>query len=66
MLNLRTNRGLIFEEYQKRFNEDFLKKNQQKISQFVDNGLMVYEKDRIYLTYAGMMILDTIVMELLD
>ncbi len=68
MLNLRTNRGVILKEYQERFHEDFYKKNEETINRFVNDELMVFDKkeERIYLTYSGMMILDTILLELIN
>ena len=67
MLNLRTVRGIILKEYQEKFDENFYDTHKASIESFINKGLMVYnkEEDRIFLTYPGMMILDTILMELL-
>ena len=67
MLNLRTNRGIILKEYQNKFHEDFYQKNKEIIDKYQNDGLMIYnhEKGSYSLTYPGMMILDTILMELL-
>ncbi len=66
MLNLRTNHGVNLEDYQKRFHEDFYQIYQEKINKNIANGKMIYDKKRgnIYLSYEGMMILDTILLEL--
>ena len=68
MLNLRTIRGVILKEYQERFNEDFYKKNQDKIDSFIKRGLLIYDRKegRIYPTYQGMMILDTMLLDLFN
>ena len=67
MLNLRTIRGIILKEYNDRFDEDFYENSKESIERFIKEGLMIYNKEegRIFLTYPGMMILDTILMELL-
>ena len=65
MLNLRTIRGIILKEYQDRFNEDFYQKNKDLIDEYIDRGLLIYDENegRIYPTYQGMMILDTMLLE---
>lgn len=67
MLNLRTIRGIILKEYQERFNEDFYQINKDKIDHYIQEGLMLWSKDQtsLYLSYSGMMILDTILLELI-
>lgn len=67
MLNLRTNRGIILKEYFDKFHEDFYQKNKEVIDKYQKDGLLIndLEKQSIYLTYEGMMILDTILMELI-
>ena len=64
MLNLRTNRGIEFNDYLYRFGIDFLKEHKNTISRLVEQKLLVLTKDRIYPTYDGMMVLDQIIMEL--
>ena len=64
MLNLRTKRGIIFDEYLERFGIDFLNEHQETISRLVKQGLLVLTEDRIYPTYDGMMVLDQLIMEL--
>ena len=66
MLNLRTNRGIILKEYQDRFGEDFYLSHKEVIDQFVKDGYLAFdeEKERIYPTYNGMMVLDQLLLEL--
>lgn len=68
MLNLRTNRGVILKEYKEKFHEDFYKENKKIIQQYIADGLMTFneKEERIYLTYPGMMILDTILLEFMN
>lgn len=65
MLNLRTNRGIIFQEFEDRFNISFKEKYLMSIDKMVDEGLLMLDekKSRIYPTYNGMMILDQIILE---
>ena len=63
MLNLRTNRGIIFSEFKDRFKEDFLEKYKEIVDEFVSQKLLVINKDRVYPTYEGMMVLDQMIME---
>ena len=65
MLNLRTNRGLVFKEYSDRFQEDFLKTNKDKIEKLEKLHLINVDSDKIVATYEGMMILDKIILELI-
>ena len=64
MLNLRTNRGIIFQEFEERFKESFMDKYKDKVEKLVNEKLLVYDKNRIYPTYNGMMILDQIILDL--
>ena len=64
MLNLRTRYGINFEKYQLRFKQDFLDGRKDIISRLVSNGLLTMDENGIYPTYQGMMVLDTIIMEL--
>ncbi len=66
MLNLRTNRGLIFKEYSERFNEDFFEKHKNSIQKLEKSQLLVVDNDKIVATYEGMMILDKIIMEFIS
>ena len=66
MLNLRTNRGLIYFEYQERFNEDFRLKHLTTIERLEKEGFILTNNDKIVATYQGMMILDQIIIDLLN
>ena len=66
MLNLRTNRGLVFSEYQERFDEVFFEKNKNTISELEKEGLIKVSNDKIVATYEGMMILDQIIMRFIE
>ena len=63
MLNLRTNRGIFFSEFKEKFGEDFLDKYKEAVDAFVSQGLLIKNKDRVYPTYKGMMVLDQMIME---
>ena len=64
MLNLRTNRGIEFDEYRYRFKTDFLEAHKETISRLVNEKLLILMEERIYPTYDGMMVLDQLIMEL--
>ena len=66
MLSLRTILGLSFDEYQKRFGEDFLSIHQPSITSFINEGLLKIEDNRLIPTYEGMMILDQIVVQFMS
>lgn len=66
MLSLRTIFGLSFEEYQKRFGEDFLTEHQKSIDSFLEQGLAKIEGEHLIPTYEGMMILDQMILALMS
>ena len=66
MLSLRTILGLSFNEYQKRFGEDFLSIHQPSITSFINEGLLKIEDNHLIPTYEGMMILDQIVVQFMS
>jgi oxygen-independent coproporphyrinogen III oxidase len=66
MLSLRTILGLSFNEYQKRFSEDFLSIHQPSITSFINEGLLKIEDNHLIPTYEGMMILDQIVVQFMS
>lgn len=66
MLSLRTILGLSFDEYQKRFGEDFLSIHQPSITSFINEGLLKIEDNHLIPTYEGMMILDQIVVQFMS
>lgn len=65
MLNLRTKRGIIFDEFEERFKESFMDKYEEKVDKLVSQNLLILDKNRIYPTYSGMMVLDQIILELI-
>ena len=67
MLNLRTIEGLDLNKYQRMLDENFYKKHQKTLDKYIEEGLLIFNKEesRIYASYAGMMVLDSIVVELL-
>ena len=67
MLNLRTNEGINLASYQQKFNEDLLQKKNKEITDLINRGLLIYNKDNnISCTYEGLMLLDEVILELLD
>ena len=66
MLNLRTNRGIYFKEFEDRFGVSFKERYQEKLKELVKNELIVFDEknSRIYPTYNGMMLLDQIILAL--
>lgn len=66
MLSLRTIFGLSFDEYEKRFGEDFEKNHKESIARFVKEGLLKVENRHLIPTYEGMMILDTIIVQFMS
>ena len=66
MLNLRTIEGINLEDYHKMYGVDFLEKYGKVIDPYLKNGHLVYGKERniIHPSYSGMMILDTILVDL--
>ena len=67
MLNLRTIYGLSLEKWQEKFNEDFYQEHQETLDSLIKDKLLIYkeEENRLIPTYEGMMILDTILLQLL-
>ena len=66
MLSLRTILGVNYQEYQRRFHEGFLSKYLFQIKKNDDLKYFIFEKDHCYLNYEGMMILDTIFLNLIS
>ena len=68
ILNLRTIHGIFLSKWEEKYHEDFYEIHKELINKLVDDKLLVYnqEEKRIYPTYDGMMILDTILMQLLE
>ena len=68
MLNLRTIYGLSLNNWEEKYHEDFYKTHKETVDKLVKNNLLIIDKEenRIYPTYDGMMILDTILMQLFE
>jgi len=66
MLNLRTMFGISYKDYQERFGEDFYIKYREPIESNVKAGFLVKNELGIRPTYAGMMILDKIILDFLS
>ncbi len=64
MLNLRTNKGFSYKQFYKRFNFDIRLIN-DTLTTLKNNKLLKILKSNICLTYQGMMILDSIVIDLI-
>lgn len=66
MLNLRTIHGISLKKWEEKYHEDFYEIHKELINKLVNDKLLVYnqEEKHIYPTYEGMMILDTILMQL--
>ena len=65
MLNLRTIYGLDLEAFKKKFGFDLLKRKEKEIDNFINGGLLEVKDNRLIPTYEGMMVLDTIILELI-
>ena len=66
MLNLRTNQGISLAKYKEKFSEDLYEKKKPQIDSFIKKRLLVLDGDRLYPTFEGMMILDSLVLDLID
>lgn len=65
MLTLRTNEGLSYREYERRFAQSFSALHRQKIEEFLRDGLLTEKDEHLIPTYEGMMVLDAIVLAFL-
>lgn len=65
MLRLRTVFGLDLSNFKEQFGVDLLKLKERKIKEFIDDGHLTLEDNRLIATFEGMMILDKIVLDLL-
>ena len=66
MLSLRTIFGINYQEYQNRFGVSFLEKYKKRILDNRFESYFIFEKDKAYLTYEGMMIADTILLKICE
>ena len=65
MLNLRTIEGLSLKTVKESFGVDLLKNKEEEINRFIDGGLLILRDDKLIPTYQGMMVLDTIILQLI-
>ena len=65
MLNLRTINGLNLDEFKEKFGIDLLKAKEKEIKRMIDRGLLELKDQNLAPTYEGMMVLDTIILELI-
>lgn len=65
MLNLRTINGLNLDEFKENFDIDLLKAKEKEIKRMIDRGLLELKDQNLIPTYEGMMVLDTIILELI-
>ena len=64
-LNELNSEGISLSEYEALFGKNFLSENEAKIKSFVQNGLVVVEDGRIFLTDRGFYLSNTVMSELL-
>ena len=65
MLNLRTIHGLDLKEFKRKFGFDLFLTKEKEITQLVNNKLLILENNKLIPTYEGMMVLDTIILQLI-
>jgi oxygen-independent coproporphyrinogen-3 oxidase len=65
MLGLRLNEGISLSEYQKLFNEDLLVSKNKEIDSLLKQDLIKISDDRLFTTYQGMLLLDTVIIKLI-
>ena len=65
MLNLRTVNGLNLDSFKEKFGIDLLKAKEKEIQRMIDVGLLELKNQNLIPTYEGMMVLDTIILELI-
>ena len=65
MLNLRTIYGLNLKEFKEKFGVDLLKIKEQAINKLLERKLLLLKDDHLVPTYEGMMVLDTIILDLI-
>ncbi len=67
MLSLRTAEGLDLEAYKQEFNENFLAKKKDILSDFIKNGFLILTKDnKLVCTDKGFMVLNKIILDLVS
>ena len=65
MTNLRTIYGLDLKKYQSLFNENLFETKGKEIAELIGNRLIELKDHKIIPTYAGMMVLDQVILALL-
>ena len=65
MLNLRTVNGLSLKEFEDKFGYDLLKVKEKEINKMISSGLLELKEYNLVATYEGMMVLDTIILDLI-
>ena len=65
MLSLRTIEGLDLKYIKQEFGIDLLQNKKEAIDSFVKNGLLKITHNRLIATYQGMMVLDSIILQLM-
>ena len=65
MLNLRTNEGLSLDSFYERFNINLYEEKKEIVDSFIKQNLLIIDKNTLIPTYAGMMILDQIILALI-
>ena len=66
MLNLRTKYGILFNEFESRFKDEFFDVYKTKLVELEKQGLIQIKEDSVTPTYEGMMVLDQIVLKILE
>lgn len=65
MLSLRTAEGLIVDEYEKEFGENFISSHKETLTEFIKLGLIIVDKNsNIKCTPSGFLVLNKIILEL--
>ena len=64
ILNLRTRYGLDLNQFKEKYHTDFYKTHQEAIEKFIDSGLLLIKDGHLIATFDGMMVLDTIYLNL--
>ncbi len=64
MLRLRTSEGILLEDFNKKFACDFYSDNKDYIDGCIKDGLLILKDGRLFPTFDGMMVLDTICVHL--
>ena len=66
MLNLRTNQGIDYDAFEKRFGYRLEEKQKKTIEKHIKNKNLKVKENRLIPTYKGMMILDQIILDFIQ